>query len=227
VAPVQAQQPVKAPLATAPLTEADLKPLAGGTPAPSAPSAQKQQSPVPTIKSVISLDKLARKYGANDLLTIGRSALNAGNWTEAIFALEALPANNTDTKTRSLLLLEAYIEAGRKKDALFIATSQNIQDAQFDNLCGRLYQSLGKSAQALECFENALTKPSVMRSHSEIRNDALYYSALVRSELYHKDPGADNRGQAANSWNMVKKMYVNNQGNARFKQAEKELLLLQ
>lgn len=242
-APTPARQPAKAPIPLSHLDEGELKPLSGVSPAPAAHKAQTQQLPATgtpmspatpspgagpasasTIK--ITIEKLVKKYGTTDLLAIGKSALGAGSRTEAIIALEALPDNSTDAKTKNLLLLEAYIDAGRKKDALFIATSQSIQDAHFDILCGRLYHSLGKYQTALDCFENALTKPSIVRSHSEIRNDALYYSALVQSERYRKDPSAETRAQAANNWNMVQKMYANNQEHARYKLAEKELLLL-
>jgi hypothetical protein len=245
---VTVQTPIAPPsIAPAPAPAAgqidskDLKPLAASTTAPGqpapAPDAQKQtvgprppavptvpSKPAPAIpKNTLSIDNLQKKYGTNDLLSIGSYALKAGNVTEALFALEAMRDKNADLRTKTLLLLEAYIQAGRFNDALQIATGQNVADAQFDNLCGRLYQKLGKDQQALDCFDNALTKPSTVRSHSEIRNDALYYSALVRSDLCRKDPGSDNREQAVNSWNVVKKMYLTDTENARFKKAEKEL----
>lgn len=240
-APAPLQQPAKATSAMGQIEESELKPLSGVSPAPAGRAEQVRRitasaapkptagsapaTPMPAVRAMVSIEKLTKKYGTTDLLAIGKSALGTGNRTDAILALEALP-DGDDTKTKYLLLLEAYIDAGRTKDALFIATSQSVQDAYFDILCGRLYQSLGKSQAALDCFENALTKPSAIRSHSEIRNDALYLTALERSELYRKDPGTDNREQAVNSWTMVKKMYANNSDHARYKSAEKELLLL-
>jgi hypothetical protein len=247
-APVRGTPPTPiVPPAPLPIDESELKPLASGAgasatatpavrpaagnpvqPAAVQPAKMPAQMPAPVSPSSpgrgsLSFDKLSRKYGSTDPLEIGRKALNTGAAAEAIFVLEALPDNGTDMKTKYLLLLEAYIESGRNKDALFIATSQTIQDAHFDILCGRLYQSLGKSQTALDCFENALTKRSTVRSHAEITNDAVYYSAVIRGDLFHKDPTADNREQALAGWNNVKKMYMNNQDHARFKQAEKEL----
>jgi hypothetical protein len=249
-----AREPVSPPAtvssAAKPADESELKPLAAGgqtlhpSPAhvvkPAGSGASERALPAPAVRQdptlsakpllpgrkALSIDQLAVKYGSKDLLTIGRSALKACKPSEAVIALEALSDSDTDVKTRNLLLLEAYLEAGRAKDALFIATSQSIQDAQFDVLCGRLYRTLGKSQNALECLENALTKPSAARSRLEIRNDALFYTALARGDLYRKDPTGDNREQAVNGWNIVKKMYAENQSHARFRQAENELSLL-
>jgi len=152
------------------------------------------------------MESLARKYGGTDPLAIARKALSAGKTGEAIFALETAADRPADAKIKNLLLLEAYLEAGRTKDALFIATSQAIDDAHFDNLCGRLYQKLGKSQTALECFENALNKPSIMRSHTEIRNDALFYTALVRGTFTKRSVRRQPR-PAGEQLNLVKKMY--------------------
>ena len=127
----------------------------------------------------------------------------------------------------TLLLLSAYVDASRTKDALFIANSQNVRDAQYDYLCGRLYQSLNRNDAALDYFEKALTKPSVIRSRNEIRNDALYYTALIRSDMYRKDPSNDNKVQAMNAWNVVKRLYSSNPDHVRARQATSELSIFQ
>lgn len=184
-------------------------------------------TPVENDNTALSLDKLAAKYGSNDPLEIGRRAIGTGKCAEAIAVLEKYGDNTGDTKMKTLLLMEAYVGAGRTKDALFIANSQTIQDAQYDYLCGRLYQSLNKSETALEYYETALTKPSIIRGRNEIRNDALYYTALIRSDIFRKDPSNDNRVQAQNAWNVVKRLYSSNPDHSRARQAASELSVIQ
>lgn len=178
-------------------------------------------------KSSLSFDVLAAKYGSNDPIEIGRKALASGKAAEAIAVLEKMSDNAGDQNMKTLLLMEAYVGSGRAKDALFIANSQTLQDAQYDYLCGRLYQSLNKLETALDYYEKSLTKPSLIRGRNEIRNDALYYTALVRSDLYRKDPSADNRVQAQNAWNIVKRLYSANPDHSRARQAVSELSVLQ
>jgi serine/threonine protein kinase len=183
--------------------------------------------PVEADKSANALDRLAAKYGSNDPLEIGRKALASGKAADAIIALEKMADNTGDDNLKTLLLMEAYVGTGRTKDALFLANSQTIKDAQYDYLCGRLYQSLNKHETALDYYEKSLTKPSIIRGRNEIRNDALYYMALVRSDLYRKDPSADNRVQAQNAWNIVKRQYSSNPDHMRSRQAVSELSVLQ
>jgi serine/threonine protein kinase len=178
-------------------------------------------------KSSLSLDKLAAKYGSNDPIEIGRKALASGKTAEAIAVLEKMADNTGDQNMKTLLLMEAYVGSGRAKDALFIANSQTFKDAQYDYLCGRVYQSLNKHETALDFYEKALTKPSIVRGRNEIRNDAMYYTALARSDLYRKDPSSDNRVQAQNAWNIVKRLYSANPDHSRARQAVSELSVLQ
>ncbi|MBN1128988.1 MAG: protein kinase [Chitinispirillaceae bacterium] len=245
-----AQQTGAAVPQTSTIDASELTPLPGGTTAqtavepPPRPPVVKNRPVSPTVKiprtsvspkddpaagdkGALSVDKLAAKYGTGDLLEIGRSALKSGKSADAIFALEKMGDNVGDQKMKTLLLFEAYVEAGRTKDGLFIATSQTITDAQFDYLCGRLHQALNKHESALDYYEKALTRPSIVRSRNEIRNDAMYYSALIRSDRYRKNPGPDNRVQVENAWNVVKRLYGASPDHSRFRQAQSELSLIQ
>jgi O-phosphoseryl-tRNA(Cys) synthetase len=58
---------------------------------------------------------------------------------------------------------------------------------------------------------------------NDIRDDALYYTALTRSEMFRKNPTAENRGQAQNAWNIVKRMYGSTPEHSRFKTANEQL----
>jgi len=246
-APVATTTPaVPAPaVRTSPTAEhVELKPLSSSM--PTRPAAQTQsvttvKQPVPVKqqqkpasaenipvnkapdKPTLSIEQLKAKYGTNDPVIIVRNSLKAGKNAEAIMVLESTPAGTVDPKIKTLLLFEAYIASGRTKDAFIIANSQNMQDAQYDYLCGRLYQTLGKNESAISSFESALTKPSAVRKRNDIRDDALYYTALIRSEIYRKNPTAENRGQAQNAWNIVKRMYGSTPEHSRFKTANEQL----
>jgi serine/threonine-protein kinase len=200
-------------------------------PASQHPSAKQQKPPSPENipankapdKPTISLEQLKAKYGTNDPVTIARNSLKAGKSAEAVMVLESTPSGTIDQKTKMLLLFEAYLAAGRTKDAFVIANSQNIQDAQYDFLCGRLYQTLGKNEQAIIYFESALTKPSILRKPNDIRDDALFYTAVVRTDTFRKNPSAENREQAQNGWSIVKRMYSSTPEHPRFKTANEQL----
>jgi serine/threonine protein kinase len=223
---------------------ADLRPLSPSTPPPKVQtkplfqpaSAKQQQKQAPEnipankapAKPTLSIEQMKTKYGTNDPVVIARNSLKAAKPAEAVVILESTPAGAIDPKMKTLLLLEAYLASGRTKDAFIIANSQTIQDAQYDYLCGRLYQALGKNEQAIGCLENALTKPSAVRKSNDIRDDALYYTAIIRSELYRKNPSsAENREQARNAWNIVKRMYSSTPQHPRYKTANEQLSSLQ
>jgi serine/threonine protein kinase len=169
------------------------------------------------------LDALKKKYGSSDLITIGKSALKAHVSADAILALENIPAGDPNTTTKTLLLFEAYLAGNKIKDALYIANSENISDAQFDYLCGRLYEQTGKNKRALDYFQTALTKPSIIRSRGAIRNDALFQIAILWTARYKSNPSGDTRIQALNAWNTVKRTYMATPNHPRFRRANEEL----
>jgi serine/threonine protein kinase len=173
------------------------------------------------------MEKLSSKYGSSDPVAIGKSALSAHAFQDAIVAFENTPDNHPDARMKTLLLLQAYVETGRTKDALFIANSESPTDAQYDYLCGKLYEKMGKTKQALDFYQSSLTKPSIIRNRNDIRNDALFSTAMLWSNQYQSNPSADTRIQALNAWNIVKRTYSSNPDHERFKIANKELASIQ
>ncbi len=203
-------------------------------PKPPRPRTPRRETPRPkTPDKVVStpkpqpelspLEKLKKRYGQDDVMTIGKKAMMSKNYKDAILALENVPAGHPEKTIKTLLLFDAYLATGNIKDALFIANNENIVDAQFDYLCGRLYERTGKDKRALEYFQSALTKPSAIRGRSEIRNDALYQTAILWSAQHRTSPTADSRIQALNAWNTVKRTYMGTPDHPRFKRANKEL----
>jgi serine/threonine-protein kinase len=190
----------------------------------------KPKDPETTTAAVVEqspMERLKTKYGTSDPLAIGKAALSSRAFSDAITALEATPENHPDAPMKPLLLLQAYIETGRNKDALFIANSESPVDAQYDYLCGKLYEKMGRVKQALDLYQSSLTKPSIIRNRNEIRNDALFSTAMIWSDQYKNSPSADTRIQALNAWNIVKRTYSNNPDSERFKIANKELASIQ
>ncbi len=169
------------------------------------------------------LDRIKQKYSIEDLLFIGKTAVKNHAYNDAIIALENLSESHPEKELKNLLLFEAYLESGRTRDALFIANSNSIVDAQYDYLWGKLNEKLGKTKEALDNYQSALTKPSIARSRNEIRFDALYNTALIWSTLYKANPTQDSRIQMLNAWNIVKRSYANNPDHPRFKKANTEL----
>ncbi|MBN2038392.1 MAG: protein kinase, partial [Chitinispirillaceae bacterium] len=235
------------PATPVPPSPSDLKPLSSSTqavppvqakipkmvtPAAKTPPLRQQKISAPAVipgnkepdKPKLTIQQLQTKYGTNDPVIIVKNSLKAGKTAEAIMVLEAARPGAMDPKLKTLLLLEAYISAGRTKDAFIIANSKPVDDAQYDYLCGRLFNTLGKNDKAITSLENALTKPSIMRKRNEIRDDALYYTALVRTDIYRKNPAAPgNREQAQNAWNVIKKLYSSTPEHRRYKAANEQL----
>jgi eukaryotic-like serine/threonine-protein kinase len=234
--------------ATPPAATGDMKPLSTTTPTPVVaqpkpkqpdvsnipkqpeiikPPTQPQQPAVervaPKETPSATMERLKAKYGTSDAAVIARNAIKAGKAADAVVVLENTPPTAIDPKTKTLLLFEAYLGANRTKDAFIMANGQNLQDAQFDLLCGRLYQALGKNESAIGFLESALTKPSIIRKHNEIRDDALYYTAMVRSDMYRKNPSKDNGEQARNAWAVVKRMYASTPDHPRSIMANQQL----
>jgi serine/threonine-protein kinase len=187
----------------------------------------KVPEPVPVVPEQSPMERLKTKYGTSDPIAIGKAALSSRAFSDAITALESTPDNHPDAPMKPLLLLQAYVETGRSKDALFIANSESPTDAQYDYLCGKLYEKMGRIKQALDLYQSSLTKPSIIRNRNEIRNDALFSTAMIWSDQYKNSPSSDTRIQALNAWNIVKRTYSNNPDSERFKIANKELASIQ
>jgi hypothetical protein len=76
-------------------------------------------------KSGLTPERLKARYGSDDPLTAARNALKSSKAADAVTLLESIDDNAADQKLKTLILFEAYLDAGRTKDALFIANSQD------------------------------------------------------------------------------------------------------
>ncbi|MBD3422139.1 MAG: protein kinase [Chitinivibrionales bacterium] len=169
------------------------------------------------------LDKLKAAYGSQDLVSAGESALQQDKYNDAILALKNVESNHPQRQKKTILLLEAYIKAGRTGDALLIINSERIRDAQFDFLAGQTYYKLGKLAAAVKHFDDAATKPSNYRSRGAVLKDALYYAALSRGGMHSSKPDESTRKSAMNAWKAVVQTYRTNSSHPRFIKASNEL----
>jgi serine/threonine protein kinase len=194
---------------------------------PPAPPAVVKKSPEPPPVKLSPLEELKKKYASDDLFEIGKRAMQNRATADAILALENVSSSHPEKTTKTLLLFDAYLSTGKIKDALYIANSENIVDAQFDYLCGMLYERTGKTKRALDHYSSALTKPSVIRSRNAIRNDALYRTAMLWTARHKSNPTPDSRIQALSAWNTVKRTYMATPNHKRFKQANRELATIQ
>jgi len=179
-----------------------------------------------SFAKINSLDKLRKKYSDSNLLNVGEKALKSGAFTEAVKALEASTDTFPNQLKKRLLLLEAYIESGRINDADALKDNLKCNDCRYDFLCGKLFEISGRLNDALDSYQKALTKPCVFGNRTDIRNDALYRSAIIRSEIYKKNADIENRNQAINAWNSVKLAYNRNPQDMHFIKASEEIASL-
>jgi serine/threonine protein kinase len=170
-----------------------------------------------------SLDRLKKTYNSTDFAEIGQRALMKNALDDAILAFDNVPSNSPQHEKSFIMQIEALIQADKLRTAKEKILNEQVNDAQYNLLAGELYQRMGRNKEAIENFQAALTKPSKFRNIRDVRNDALYYTALSYSEIYKDDPTTDNRGLALQSWRVVKNMYANAPDNARFKKSVTEL----
>ncbi len=169
------------------------------------------------------LESLKKKYASGDFVVVGQAALAKGQFDDAILALDNVPASSPQHEKAFLLLVDAYIQADRLRAAKEKILNEEVNDAQYCLLAGEMYQHMGRNKDAIRNFQTALTKPSKYRNIRDVRNDALYFTAVAYGELYKDDPSIDNRGLAMQSWRVVKSMYGNSPDSPRFKKAVNEL----
>jgi tetratricopeptide (TPR) repeat protein len=115
------------------------------------------------------------------------------------------------------------METNRGRDAEALIQNEKINDAEYYFLTGKLLLQGGRNKEALDHFQAALTKPSNLRSSSEVRSDALYYTAIAYRDMYISDASPDNRGLALQAWLVVKNVYRNSPNHPRYQKAVEEL----
>jgi serine/threonine protein kinase len=170
-----------------------------------------------------SADRLKKSYGSSDFVEVGQRALAKNAFDDAILAFDNVPAGSPQHEKAFLLQIDALIQSDKLREAKEKIQNEQVNDAEYSLLSGEMYQKMGRNKDALENFQTALTRPSKYRNIRDVRNDALYYTALTYSEMYKDDPSNDNRGMALQSWRVVKNMYSSNPDNGRYKKAVNEL----
>ena len=169
------------------------------------------------------LARLQKTYESSDFFLIGKMAMQKSAYNDAILALTTISKTNANYEKAELMLTNAYLESGRTKEAQAIIQNEKINDAEYYFLTGKILHQQGRHKEALDNFQLAVTKPSNLRSSSEVRSDALYYTALVYRDKYISDPSPDNRGLALQAWLVVKNIYRNSPNNPRYQKAVEEL----
>lgn len=232
-APAQQLQPLspQAPQPSAPPPQAAPAPskperhaaAAARTPQRSRETARELSHEKGPSQAASPLESLKQKYHSDDPLAIGQSALAQGAYDDAVAALESVPVSSSQHPKALLLQADALIQSDKLRAAKEKLLNNRIDDAEYFMLCGEMYQRMGRNKDAIDNLQTALTKPSGYRNVRDVRNDALYYTAVAYGELYKDDPSADNRGLALQSWRVVKSMYASATGNARYKRAVTEL----
>lgn len=137
------------------------------------------------------------------------------SFSEVIRFLEKISDSNPEYKQIKIMLFEAYLETGRLSDAEKI-TQLELNDAQFDFLCGKFACQTGDPLLGLEHYKNCLTKPSTIRDFSEIRKDALFCIAETWNMLHNQKPSKENRLQMLNAWKVSKKAYADDTLHQRY-----------
>jgi serine/threonine protein kinase len=232
--PLSAVQPQQAPQAEArPQMEQPETPRASARNARQASgrtvsqAQQRTRQPAVHEKEPVSsgspLENLKKKYGSDDFVSIGQSALAKGAIDDAQLALENVPASSPQHDKAWLLLVDALIQSDKLRAAKENLLNNKLDDAEYFLLTGEMYQRMGRNKDAIENFQTALTKPSKYRSILEVRNDAQYFTAVASNEVYRDESTPDNRTTAINYWLNVKRCYMNNSGSPRFKEAVKKL----
>jgi|WetSurMetagenome_2_1015567.scaffolds.fasta_scaffold00055_44 serine/threonine protein kinase len=247
-----AQQPAPSPPAvTQPVPEQQLQPLSPQPVTPAQPPAtapeeaaaptprEPERRPMPqhvrqaprvsppaekgTAPAASSPEALKKKYRSDDPVAAGQAALSQGSFEDAVAILESVPASSPQHAKALLLEIDALIQSDKLRAAKEKLLNNRVDDAEYYLLSGEMYQRMGRNKDAIDNLQTALTKPSAFRNVRDVRNDALYFTAVAYGELYKDEPSQDNRGLALQSWRVVKNMYAASPGSGRFKRAVDEL----
>jgi hypothetical protein len=103
----------------------------------------------------------------------------------------------------------------------------SLRDGALDIVRGRLAQGEGNADRALELFQSAMIKPSVVTDLKPVRSDALYCTARIRTDQHKAAPSAETRLQALNAWLALKKHHASEPGSARFREANAAMAEIQ
>ncbi len=228
-----AEKPMASPDDSKPEASAQQEPAKQPKKTDPAPQAVKRSRPEPVVRrtrpapaprqSVSPLEKLKKEYGESDLLDLAAKALSRGKQSDALLALDNLGSAQATSSRATLLFLEAYVTSGQTANARDLLARTNLNDAWYDLLAGRLEERTGNQKKALNLYQTALTKPSEVRSRTQIRNDALFFTAQIYDSYYRNAPSAETRLQALNAWNVLKRCYLANPQHPRFKIANEKL----
>jgi hypothetical protein len=166
---------------------------------------------------------LVKKYSENDMVLIAEVACKAFQFSDAITAIENMPVDHPRKTKGNILLAYAYLETNKVSKASAVADGINSEDAFLTLINGRIALAQSKDKSALDNFELALTRPSDIRNSQSIRNDALYYTALTYDNRFTVTRSPEARQQALMAWNTLKRMYISQPDNPRFKMANQKL----
>jgi serine/threonine protein kinase len=184
-----------------------------------------RRTPTPSSASPAArtLNSLLKKYASDNVGQAAQKALSRGAYDDAVAALQRAPRGAIPQALAATMLLEAYVGAGRLDDAQRLAATITADDAQVELLRGLLAQQRSEPSAALEYYQKALLKPSAVRNVSDIRSDALLYSARLRSDAYRANGTPDNRLQALNAWAALKRHHTADRSHPRFREANVEM----
>jgi hypothetical protein len=187
---------------------ADTAPDAAGEPAP---------APEPPAKTLTE----------SDLIRDATAAVNKKDWDRAARILERPGVYREKYDLRTLLLLEACVEAKRLDRAqTLLDTAARTNDAHYFLSAGKYWYLRGNHAKATELLEASLTRSSISKSRNAIFDDAMYYIAVVRSERFRSAPTEANRLSALDGWRRVQSAYRSKPGDPRSERAGKEIAAL-
>lgn len=169
------------------------------------------------------IENLIKKYGITSLVDIADVAAKNGDWKSVITAVTNISSDEPQQDKGLLLLALAYVEQRKTSQASQILSSFSSDDAFYTLLEGRIASIQNEEKLALKKFEEAMTKPGGVRSTQQIRNDALFYAAIIYDDRYNSTRSPESREQSLIAWNALKKAYTSNPEHPRFKLANQKL----
>ncbi|HEX2956708.1 MAG TPA: serine/threonine-protein kinase [Chitinispirillaceae bacterium] len=169
------------------------------------------------------VDDLVKKYGITNLVDIADVAAKNGDWKSVITAVTNISSDEPQQEKALLLLALTYVEQRKISQAAQILSSFTSNDAFYTLLEGRIASIQNEEKLALKKFEEAMTRPGVVRSTQLIRSDALFYAAIIYDDRYNSTRSPESREQSLIAWNALKKAYISNPDHPRFKLANQKL----
>ncbi len=169
------------------------------------------------------LDRLARKHGISDPISIMGRELSAGNYDQALEVYDELSPTRAREAQALIFKLRALEGARRSSEIGSFLRVNNVEDGEFYMAKARYLIRNGMYEQALAALKRIESLPALFADKDALLKNVVYYRAECRSGMFGIEQTENAKEAALQSWYDVKYAYRNNQNHQYFQKANENI----